>query len=286
MQKKLMKLLSKIIFLLHSYNLCIAQEHNIDYENLIQPSVIMWQNECIKKLSPQEIVVIADMLLLSYQVVQASILMSQAKLTIQSELFNIVTLSINDTLSVRLQAENNDLTSIKNAIATIEQAQENMKFACNTLKNFGPFIIQIDPSAIQVFIANVKTVILDWAKTQESIIVDLQNIEKELLDTPKLFQRVKDIFEDVYLSDKNESYQLIDGTHSLNDMYDKIEHIYGNLTIIHQKSIINIHTLLTYYFKYHYQILYDTIKNIHIDNYTIMATPDHKLPLPEDIFIL
>lgn len=285
-QKKLMKLLSKIIFLLHIYNLCISQKNNIDYQSLIQPSVTMWQNECINKLSSQEIITIADMLLLSYQVVQASVVMSQAKLIIQSELFNIVTLSINDSLDARLQAENNDLTTIKNAIMTIEQAQESMKFACNTLKGFGPLIIQIDPTTIQIFIANVKTVILNWAKTQESIIIDLEKIEKEFLNTPELFSRVKNIFEDVYLSDKNESYQLIDGTNNLNDMYDTIEHIYADLTIIRKDSILNFNNLLTFYFKYHYQLLYNAIKNIDRDSYKIMATTDHKLPEPEKIFFV
>jgi hypothetical protein len=107
----------------------------VDYHTIIQPRMVIWQDECIAQLSTQEIITIADMLLLSYQVVQASVAMTQARLIIQAELLNIVTLSINDTFDARMQAQNNDLTTIKNAVATIEESQEKIKFACNALNN-------------------------------------------------------------------------------------------------------------------------------------------------------
>ncbi|MBP6870229.1 hypothetical protein KBC04_05075 [Candidatus Babeliales bacterium] len=281
-----MKPLFNILFLLSFFSLSIAQQHSIDYQDLIQPYVATWQNESIAKLSTQEIITMADMLLLSYQVVEASVVMSQARLIIQTELFNIITLSINDSIDVRLQAQNNDLTAIKKAITVIEQAQDRIKFACNTLKNFGPLLIHMDPSTIQLFIANIKTIILHWAKTQGSIIAGFEEIEHKVVAAPNFFHDVKKVFEDVCQSEKVESYQLIQGTNNLNDMYKKIELIYADLTIIRQESIGNFNTLLTLYFKHHYQLLYDYLQNVDPISYKIMATPDHKLPNPETVFIL
>ena len=258
----------------------------VNYQALVQPSVTAWKNECLTKLSVQQAMTIAEMLLLSYQVVQASVAMSQAKLAMQTELLKIVTLSINDTLSARLQAENNDLTAIKQAITTIEQAQEQIKFACNSLKNFGPLIIHIDPCIIQLFIANIKTTILHWAKTQQQTVVDLKEIEKQLITIPELFDDVEAIFTKIYTADKAESMQLIEGTNTLQGLYGTIELMYAHVTLVRTTSIANFNTLLTLYFKEHYKLLYTMIQDVDLPTDTIITINHQILSNPEEIFIL
>lgn len=268
-----MKLLFKIIYTILFCLPCLAQDKMVDYHNMIQPSVTTWDDTCIKKLSTEEIIVLTDMLLLSYQVVQASVTMSQARLVIQSDLFNIITLSINDTFDVRMQAENNDLTIIKNAVLDIEQAQEQIKSACKTLTNFGPLLINIDPIVIQLFIFNLKTIILNWAKQQHSTMDDFQTVQEEFSSTAHLFKDVKTIFKTIITTDPIEHNQLLHGTNSLTNMYKKIEDTIANLTIIRQESLANFNIILTLFFKLHYQALYNHL-------------PNNNLPDPEAVFIL
>lgn len=280
-----MKILSKILFFLTLSLTSVAQD-TVDYHAMIQPVIIGWKNECIAQLSTQEIITITDVLLLSYQVVQASITIHQARLTIQEELLNIVTLSINDSFDVSMQAQNNDLTAIKNAVIAIEQAQEKMKFACNALINFGPLVINIDPASIQFFISNLKTFILNWAKNQQNTMTKLGKIKREIVTTMDLFTDVKNIFNTIVTNDPIEHGQLLQGANSLTDMYKKTENMIASITEIRQESLASFNTLLTLYFKCHYQVLYDCLQNSNNVDLFLMATPDHTLPHPEDIFAL
>ena len=261
---------------------CPAQDI-IDYHAIIQPCVTVWQDESISKLSTQEITILTDVILLSYEVVQASIIMAQARLTIQTELFKIVTLSINDTFDVRIQAQNNDLTNIKNAVSRIEEAQEKIKFACNTLKEFGPLIININPTVIQHFISNLKSVILNWGKAQHQTISDLELIEKELVLDPDTFLNIKNV---VDVNDLTEHNQLLQGANNLTNLYKKVESIVANITTIRRESSSNFSQLLTIFFKSHYQVLYEKLQSINDEDINLVATSDNKLPCPEQIFVL
>lgn len=281
-----MKLLSKILFALTCIHLtCIAQDM-VDNHMIIQPYITVWQDEYIPKLSTQEIIIIADVLLLTYEIVQASVIMAQARLTMQTEILNIVTLSIHDTFDARMQAQNNDLTNIKNAIATIEESQIKIKSACNALKNFGPLLINIDPTVIQIFISNLKDVILSWAKTQQDLVTELEALKEEFITTTNLFSNFKTIFDTIIITNPVEHNQLLHGANSLADMYKKTENFLGYLTVIRQESLANFNRLLTLYFKSHYKILYDLLQNIDYTESTMMSHQNKFLPDPEQIFVL
>ena len=280
-----MKLLSKILFLLTISLTCVA-ENMVDCNAIIQPCISVWQDECITQLSTQEIVTIADMLLLSYQVVQASVVMAQARLVIQAELLNIVTLSINDSFDVRIQVQKNDLTNIKNAVTTIEQAQEKIKLACKSLKNFAPLLVNINPTAIQLFISNLKNVILIWGKSQQETVTELKNIQQELVATSDIFSDTIHIFDTIIATEPIEHSQLLQGTNSLTKMYKNTENIFASLTQIRQESIEHFSNLLMLYFKYHYQVLYNQLEHTDYRACKLITIQDQKLPEPELIFVL
>ena len=263
---------------------CIAKNAT-DYHAMIQPSITIWQDKCIEQLSTQEIVTIADMLLLSYQVVQASVTMAQARLVIQEELLKIVTLSINDTFDVQMKVQKNDLSTMKNAITTIEQAQEKMKFAYESLKNFGPLLVNIDPTSIQLFISNLKDIMLTWVKTQQKTIVDLKSIKQEFIVTIETFSDAINLFDTIIATDSIEHSQLLQGANSLTGMYKNTENIFANLTLVRQESIENFSNLLMLYFKYHYQILYDQLERRDYTQCKFITMQNHKLPEPEQIFV-
>lgn len=281
-----MKLLSKILCLLFFHCAFFAQSEN-DLDTVMQSYVATWQDTYVSQLTVQEIVTITDMLLLSYQVVEASVAMSQARLVIQTELFNIVTLSINDTFDAQIQAQNNDLTLIKGSVATIEQAQEKIKFACNALKTFGPLLVNINPTAIQVFISNLKNVILNWAKMQHGTMNQLNDLQQELVTTTQCLANVKKIFEAITTATEPvEHNKLLQGANGITDFYKNCENMFANLTIIRKDSIASFNKLLTLFFKNHYQILYNQLKLVNQDHIKLLATSHHTLPEPEDIFIL
>lgn len=259
---------------------CYAHD-NTDYQTLIQPYAQAWKNSCIDYLSTQETLTIADMLLLSYQVVQASVSISQARLTLQQESLNIVTLSINDTFDARMQAQNNDLTAIKQAIETIEHAQDQMKAACNSLKGFGPIIINIDPSVVQIFISHLKDVILQWAQKQERLIDNLEQLQQEVIDTTDLFVNLRTIFTTISSMQLVDHHQLLQGTNSLTDIYKQTEKIISDLTEIRQESLARFNTLLSIYFKTHYQILYSQFQ----DCITSCPSDEQRLLHPDQVFI-
>jgi len=255
-----------------------------DYSNLINDYTTTWKENCLSQLSTQELATIADTILLSYQVVQASITMSQERLTIQSELLNLATLSINDTFDARMQAQNNDLTIIKNAIVKFEEAQNQVKFACDTLKEFGPLVIAINPKTIQTLITNLKKVMLHWAKDQNSTITDLENIKHEFMVTQDLFTNIKTVFDTIIVTDPIDQSQLLAGANSVTNTYHNIEVVIAHLTETRKKGIQELDKLLTSFFKYHYEALYDFLKNADQTSICLSATHNHKLPTPDDNF--
>jgi|GEM_PF-915926 len=285
LQLTIIKRTSQLFIIMNIVTGCYAKEI-IDYNAIIQPCVNSWKNDCISQLSTEDIIIITDTILLSYQVVQASIMMLQARLVIQSELFNIVTLSINDTFDVRIQAQNNDLTAMKDSIKTIEESQEQMKFAYDTLKKFGPLLINIDPSTIQFFISNLKGVILNWAKTQHETITDLQAVQQEFMTTADLFSNIRNIFDVIITTEPVEHSHLLHGANSITGMYKKIEDTLARLTITRQDGLANLETLLTLFFKHHYEVLYNHLQMNNIDEIILQSTLDHKLPNPQNIFLL
>jgi hypothetical protein len=265
----------------------------LGYTSIIEPYAQIWQEECIKNLTLHEIVTLSDMLLLSYQIVHASCAMAIAKLEIQSELFNIITLSINDSIDARLQAQNNDFSTIKHLISIIEQSQAEIKIACDTLKNFGPLVINIKPIPIQMFIAHVKTIILKWATTQQETLDSLSNLHNKFLTSSQYFYHLQDIFQTITTKETIEQTYLMNGANTLHALYGAIEHIIAEFTITRYKSIESFQSLLTAYFKIHYEILYNCIQQEMLKKEEctyqlpckILATSHHQLPLPENFFI-
>ena len=264
-----MKILFKILALITFSTVCSALE-SIDHQTLIQPYADAWNQECITNLSTQDIVTISHTILLSYQIVQASLIMSKARLIIQAELLKIVTLSINDTFDVSVHAQNNDFTKMKQAIIDLEQAQEQIKIACNKLKNFLPLIITIDPITIQMLISNFKSIILHWVKTQEQIITHFEQIKEELNSTTDLFIHVNYMFQSIITAESIEHSQLLHGTNSLTDMYKKIEDTMAYLTTTRQQGVADLDTLLTLFFKYHYQVLHEQLEKHYYDHNNVL----------------
>lgn len=277
-----MKLLSKLFFILTcSYTLT---QDIVDYGNAIQESALTWHHRCLEQLSPQEIIIMADMLLLSYQVVQASMIMSQARLTIQEDLLKIVTLSINDSFDARIQAQSNDLTSIKNAVYKIEQAQEQIKSACDKLQSFGPIIIAIDPTVIQIFILNLKKIILNWSKNQADTLLQLDDIQKSFYNTAEILDEIKIIFQTIVDTDSMDHSQLLHGTNNLTNMYNSIEDVLKKLTCIRQNSLISFNQLFDVYFKMYYQALYNQVQHTNSLDMPLFSDPTKTLPTPDKIF--
>ncbi|MGZ6254513.1 MAG: hypothetical protein ACXWL5_00805 [Candidatus Chromulinivorax sp.] len=258
-----------------------------NYEAIITPYAEKWKIAYVQTVPTEQLIILADTLLLTFQIVQASTQMAQARLVMQNELLNIISLSLTDSFDVHLQAQNNDMTMLKNAITTIEQAQEKIKFACDTLKNFGPLLINIDPTIIQQFIYHLKSAIILWARTQEKTILNLQDIHEEISKATNLFADIKIVFEKINISESTDHTLLFHGANHLSDMYKQIEHIIGQLTIIRQESIENFNNFLTLFFKIHYQILYNQI--ITSDENNTIQYPDisnYTLPNPDSIFTL
>ena len=78
--------------------------------------------------------------------------------------------------------------------------------------------------------------------------------------------------------------QLLHGTNSLTNMYNTIEDMLRHLTVIRQTSLADFNNILTLYFKNHYQVLYDHLKNVDALNLKLTATQSNSLPNPELIF--
>ncbi len=277
-----MKIIYKLFLILTcSYTFT---QNIVDYGNIIQESALTWQHTCLEQLSPQEIIIMADMLLLSYQVVQASVIMSQARLTIQEDLLKIVTLSINDSFDARIQAQSNDLSSIKNEVCKIEQAQEQIKSACDKLQSFGPIIIAIDPAVIQIFILNLKKIILKWSQNQADTLLQLDDIQKSFYNTAEILNEIKIIFQTIIDTDSMDHSQLLHGTNNLTNMYNSIEDVLKKLTCIRQNSLISFNTLFDAYFKMYYQALYNQAQHTNSLDMPLFSDPTKTLSAPDKIF--
>jgi len=280
-----MKLLFKILAMITFSTICTALDV-IDHEAAIQPYVNHWKNECISKLSTADIITITDTILLSYQIVQASLIMSRARLVMQSEILNIVTLSINDTFDVSIQVQNNDFSVMKQAILELEQAQEQIKTASTNLKGFIPLLISIDPCTIQILITNFKSILLNWTKTQDETIANFEQVKQELITNAHLFAHVNNMFQTISAAEPTEYHHLLQGTNSLTDMYKKIENTFALLTSTRQEGVAQLDTLLTIFFKLHYQVLYDHLLKNYNHDLKLIATSNNKLISPDQIFAI
>jgi hypothetical protein len=121
---------------------------------------------------------------------------------------------------------------------------------------------------------------------QQEMVAELELLKEEFVETTNLFCNFKNIFDTIVETDPVEHNQLLQGANSLTYMYKKTENFIGCLTIIRQKSLTNFNTLLTLYFKYHYQVLYNRLQEVDTTGLKLIATQDHLLPNPEQIFVL
>lgn len=251
-----------------------------DHKILIENHVKNWKNECIAHLSPCNVITITDAMLLSYQIVEASLSMSKARLTIQHELLHIATLSINDTFDIGIQVQNNDFSRMKQAITTLEQAQEKIKRTCVDLKKIIPLMVNIDPLTIQMLIINFKTVILNWVKTQNTTMIHFEQVKQEFITAAHLFAHLNSIYHDITQTESIEHSQLLCGANSLSDTYKKIENTMSLLTAIRQESMAELEALLTLFFKMHYEVLYENILQYQNQNFQLHNQLQH----PNTIF--
>jgi hypothetical protein len=243
-----------------------------------------WQTELEMHSSLQNTITITELLLSSYQIIQASIQMAQAKTKIQTEILNITTLSLNDTFDTIFQAQNNDTQPLKIAIQQLEQGQEQIKHACKILQNFGPQLITIHPSIIKQFINNFKKVILIWAAQQNDFITEFELVKNEFLATAHQFDDVKKIFEVIVASHNFDNNYLTQGSQTISTTYRKIEKTLLQLTNTRSLGIQKLQILFTTFYKMHYQILYDKLHSQ--NNLTLSSTQQYQFPDPNDLFIL
>ncbi len=111
------------------------------YEGVITKNAMQWNCTYITStLQQSEIETIIDLLLLSYQVAQASCNMILAKLTIQQELLKIHTPSLLDSWQQNLQIEHNDTTKLEDALKVIKQSQANIQKTYKKFKKISLFI--------------------------------------------------------------------------------------------------------------------------------------------------
>lgn len=267
-----MLLQSKLFFFILSFFLQMqtAMKNEISYyQEFAQPYALQWHKNCIEQLSAQEILTITKVLLLSYQIVEASVTMYQSRLTIQQELLKINTLSLNDTIDGCLQATRNNLTPIKQAVDSIEHAQYQIQTSYEAFKNFGPDLIEIDPCVIQIFIAQLKDLILEWIKSEQPIIDQLYCATEQLQDAQSKIPELQSLLDMVQNLTPSEHGYLLLGTNAITELYSTIEMSIANITTFRQEKMMHFGQLLTAYFQSHYTILhgylitYDNYKHLH-----------------------
>jgi hypothetical protein len=280
-----MKYLFSILLLLHIS--CYASHiDTINYASMMESYITTWEKNCINHLMPDEIITITEIIILSYQIFQASITMAQTKLDMQLELFSIVTLSINDSFEMILHAQKNDLTKIKDCVTTIENAQEKIKKACDLFKNFGPLLISINPTTIKIFIENLKNIILDWITYQIDFVHDFKIFQESLLQKTMMIDTIETIFTTITHTYPKDLTLVLQGTNILTENYKNIEEEFAHFTHIRKNGIIHLNKLLTLFFKYHYEILYEHIQKIAPEKIIFQSTFDNKLPNPEKLFTI
>lgn len=257
-----------------------------EYQEIITPYVNDWNEKCIAQLSSEDLVTITDILILSYQIIESSIIMSSAKLTMQSEIFNIVTLSINDSIETTVQAQNNDTKPIKEAINNLEIAQEKIKTACKLIQSFTPLLIKITPQVTKTFIKNIKKTILIWASKQTETINDFEDIKQEFITTAHLFANIRNIFDEIIDETSDEKNYLLEGANSVTTMYKNIEKTFKKLTITRLHGLQKLDRLFKIFFKMHYTKLFNALKIKNTAPMYLQSLESKELPHPEALFAL
>ena len=282
-----MKTLCKLLFILCMSFKISCLESQIDaYQSFIQPYADDWNEQSVQNLSTKDVATMSEILILSYDIAHSSVKMSQAKLLMQLELFNIITLSINDNFDTTMQAQNNNTSNMKAAIAELEKAQDQVKKSFSLLKNFGSLFVNINPQVTQKLILNLKAIILKWAKTQKDTINHIEHIKDDFITTANLFSNVETIFETIIKSDPINPSILLEGTNSVTDAYKKTEQTLKELTITRQSITADFNILFTLFFKHHYQHLYNRLQEDNGESFEMISIENGKLPDPEDFFIV
>ncbi len=281
--KKCMKYLFSIVMLFHGLSYGYEIE-SVNYAPTMESYIHAWESNCINHLTHEEIITITEIIILSYEIFQASIIMAQTKLNIQLELFTIATLSINDSFDMILQVQNNDLTKIKSYLETIEKSQEKIKKTCDIFKNFGPLLVNIHPITIQTFIENLKNIIFDWIPSQDQMIKNFKSLQESLLEKTILLNSIEDIFTTITHTYPKDLKLILEGTNILSENYKNIEQEFADFTKIRKLGIDHINTLLTLFFKYHYEILYNHIQKHQSENIILSANAIYKFPEPHQLF--
>ena len=128
--------------------------------------------------------------------------------------------------------------------------------------------------------------ILQWVKTQDATVANFEQVKQEFITNAELFAHVNNIFQIIIATETVEHCQLLHGANSLTGMYKKIENTLALLTETRQEGVAQLDTLLTLFFKLHYQVLYDHLQENYNYDLKLVATSNNKLQKPDQIFAL
>lgn len=255
-----------------------------DYQkNIIKKSEV-WTEQYISTASLEETETIIDLLLLSYQIVKASCNMIVAKFTIQQEAFKIYTPSFIDSWHDNLQINQNDTTKLESALFTIKDAQKNIKNIYENFRKLLPKIVKINPQPTQTLILDLKNLLVDWGKHQESIPNELLSVQQEFKQAIATISDIKNFFTAVSQSPNLNHTYLKEAAGFFSKTYTDIDGVIKHLTNLRIQNIFKLEDFFKNFFESYYSSIYNTLTDQQRQQSTILATNDQKLPLPSAFF--
>ncbi|MBP9765162.1 hypothetical protein KBD08_02400 [Candidatus Babeliales bacterium] len=235
------------------YCLCINYITYAEYELLIEQNAQNWQNNNAPFLKNEHnINTMIDILVLSYKITSTACAIIIAKLTVQEEILKFQTPSLIESWQTNMQIMHNDTARLDAALLTMKDSHLRFTQLVEEIRNLGHQIMHVNPQPTQTIICELKKGLLSWAKSQQDISEQIDQVQTEFLTAIHSISDIKTMLE---TTSHNSNNYLKETAGCVSKTYKDIESVLNHVTHIRKASMYNIHQFFTYFFTTYYQKL-------------------------------
>jgi hypothetical protein len=230
-----------------------------EYIKIARSVALAWFNDHIKETSHDQIQHILRIILLSHQLLECSLNMTFHKLNLQEESLLLYSPSIKDSLHAPDKMKQNDFKSIYQSLQQLEENQHKLQGVYKQIQISGLQVIAAHPQMAQLFINNIKTILVSWSAHQKESIQNFiqaadsfKKIKKAISTLPKHFQKMI-----TAESLPHQSIQLFAST--LSHSYHDLEQTFLSWLTLNKERALALQEVFRIAFHEHFILLYQKL---------------------------
>lgn len=222
------------------------------YMRSIELANAEWKQK-IQLLTPSQIVITAELITTTYELLHENINLLITKLALEEKLADIQTMSLTKEWHNLFNIQESDLKPLYQDLDTLQNLQKKIQTIHQKLSRITPELLSVHQDITQTLLYHMKEVFFAWG-IQQPVLSHHQELTEELLLTTSKFDALKMMInehnQEIVKSDLKNYIQIIAQAHHQADIF--IE----KLASTRKEYFETLNTLLFHFFKTFYTTTY------------------------------